>query len=394
MLCFVLPRLVHAAYEPEKLGDSSRRWAVDVNLVESYNDNINTTTTNQLSGLQSYGAITLKANIPAGQTFFRMNGTYGLTYSPDRTTGKIDQSVVFDGLLSHTFTPRLVLDLNETVRYALEPAVADIVGGQSIQLQQQGNFIQNNTDATISYGLSRRWLMSLRGGWDLLRYDSSNVASNNDRDVYSGGMNLAYRLTPRTFVGSGYSYSVNNYTTPGSNDLRNSTSQALYGSFRHTFNPRLSVNVDAGGEVDNFGDGSQNTAPYADMALNYNYSKDATASLGFRYGTTATDLGSFRSTDTGTLFGQVNYQFTLKLRAALNGFLSYSTYQNPVPNAFAPGSPIPKGQDTFQAELTVTYDFNRWSSASLTYSYSDVNADIAGNSFTRNQIGFGVSLRY
>jgi hypothetical protein len=202
-------------------------------------------------------------------------------------------------------------------------------------------------------------------------------------------------LTPRTFVGAGYSYSVNDYVNPGSNDLRNSTSHYGYLSFSHAFNPQLSINVDAGADLRDYPDGTQDTAPAGEMALNYNYSRDMTVSLGFRYGIqTYTSSSSFRSTDTQTAYTQVNYRVTPKLQATASGFFSHSTYQNPVPFAFAPGSPIPKGEDSISARLSLIYLFNRWSSASFEYSYSDVNSDFAGNSFTQNRIGLGVSLRY
>jgi hypothetical protein len=394
VFCTVLSRLADAAYEPEKLGDSSRRWAISVNSYGYYDDNINTTTTDRQSGFQNFTVIGLTANIPGDRTFFRMNSDYGVTYSPGRDTGEIEQSVVFNGLLSHTFTPRLVVNLNDTVRYALEPSITDIISGRSTQLQQSGNYLENNTGASINYDLSRRWTMSLSGGWDLLRYDSSIQASNNDRNVYSGGVNLSYGLTPQTFVGAGYRYSVSDYTTSGSNDFKNSTSHTLYGTFSHAFNPRLSISVDAGGQVAEFSNGNRNTSPYGNLALNYNVSQDLVASLGYRYGITLNQQDVFRSTDTGTLFGQLNYRFTPKLSATGSGLFSHSTYQNPDPAAFAPGTPIPKGEDAFQVRLSLNYMFNRWSSASIDYTYEDVNADLAGNSFTRNRIGVGVRLTY
>jgi hypothetical protein len=394
LLCLVLPRLTDAAYEPEKFADSSRRWAINVGFAEYYNDNIDTTTKDPVSGRQSTAAVALKVNVPAERTFFRMNTIYGVTYSPDKVSGKTEQSVTFDGLLSHTFNPRLVVNVNDTVRYALEPSTSDIISGKSTQLQQSGNYLENNTVASLSYDLSRRWTTTVRGGWDLWRYDNSAVASNDDRDVYSINMDLTYSLTPRTFVGAGYRYSEDDYVTPGSNDIRNSTSNFGYLTFSHTFNPQLGINVNAGAQVTSFSGGTQDSSPFGDMALYYNYSRDTSMSLGFRYGITTTEAGVFRSSDTGTVFGRVNYQITPKLQAAVNGLFSHSTYQNPAPYSFPPGTPIPQGQDTFQVELSLTYVFNHWSSASLDYSYQEVNADIAGSSYTQNRVGLGLSLKY
>jgi hypothetical protein len=395
LLCIAFARFAGAAYEPESLPDTSRRWSVSAGAYAYYNDNINTTTTNQLAGWQSYQEIKLRVNVPAEQTFFRMNTTYGVTYSPERTSGQTEQAVLFDGLLSHTFSPRLVVNLNENFRYALEPAVSDIINGQSIQLQQSANYIENNTAATINYDLSRRWQMSVRGGWDLWRYESGINSSNYDRDVYSTGMDLLYALTPRTFLGAGYRFTSTDYVNPGSNSYRNADSHYGYLVFNHAFNPQLSVNMDAGGQLVEYAGGTQDTSPAGDIAVNYNFSKDMTMSLGFRYGLqTYTSSSAFRSTDTQTTFAQMSYRVTRKLQASASGFYSYSEYQNPNPAFFAPGRPIPKNENSFSVNLSLAYIFNLWSSASVNYTYQEVNSDFSGNSFTQNRIGVGISIHY
>ena len=394
LACLVLPRPALALYEPEKVGAASRRWAINVSSQGYYDDNINTTAKDQLGGFTSGATIGLRAEIPAEQTFFRMNSEYGVNYAPGRTSGEIDQTVVFSGLLSHTFTPRLVADLNATARYALEPAVSDIISGRSTQLQQSGNYFENNTAASISYNLSRRWTMTARGSWDLWRYDSSLNASNNDRSIYEGSADLIYSLAPRTFAGVGYRYSVQDYTYPGTNDARNAALQNVYLTFSHVFNPRLSANVNAGYESDSFGDGSQSTSPSGSLGLNYNYSRDAVVSLGFRYGFSATQNGQFGGSQTATFFCSANYRFTQKLFVTVNGLYANEQFLNPVPGAFIPGSPIPSSQDSYQIGLSLRYEFNRWVSTSLNYNYEEVVSQIAGNSFTRNRIGLGMNLSY
>ena len=381
-------------YEPERVGDATRRWAISASFQEYYDDNINTTTSNTVSGFQSGANVSLRAAIPREQTFFRMNSEYGVIYSPKQEDGDINQSVVFNGLLSHTFSPRLVADLFNTTRYALEPAITDIISGRSTQLQQSGNYFENNAGISISYNLSRRWIVTARGGWDVWRYDSSINASNNNRDVYTGGTDLIYSLAPTTFVGVGYRYTVSEYETPGTNDARNSTIQNVYLTLSHTFNPRFSASVNAGFESASFGNGSEDTSPSGSMSLNYNYSRDAVVSLGFRYGFSSTEVGAFRSTQTATLFGSANYRFTRKLFASASGIYANSTFQNPFPGFFAPGSSIPQDEDTYQIGLSLRYDFNSWVSSAVIYNYDEVVSQIDGRSYTRNRIGLEMRLSY
>jgi hypothetical protein len=152
--------------------------------------------------------------------------------------------------------------------------------------------------------------------------------------------------------------------------------------------------MNAGYESDTFGDGSQNNSPSGSFSLNYNYSRDAVASLGFRYGFSATQNGVFSGSQTATLFGNVNYKFTQKLFVAVDAFYSNEEFLNPVPGAFAPGSTIPSSQDSYQIGLSLRYEFNRWASTALKYSYEEVVSQIVGDSFTRNRIGLEMRLSY
>ena len=236
--------------------------------------------------------------------------------------------------------------------------------------------------------------MSTRAGWTTWYYDSSSYASNNNREAYSAGADLSYSLTPRTYVGGGYLFSAVDYENTGSNDLRNSTAHDVYLSFGHTFNPQFAFHANVGGTVRQFGDGSQDQAPSGSIGLSYNFSRDGIATIGFRYGLTTTENGPFRTEDSKTVYGDANYHFTPALSASANWTLSISTFQNPVPGAFAPGQTKPDGETALSAGSTIQYEFSKLATLGLFYQFSKVNSDSAGSSFNQSRFGVRLTLTY
>jgi hypothetical protein len=164
---------VWALYEPEKLPNPTRRWALTVGFLSEYDDNIDTSSTNQQGGVRSHVSAVLQANIPREQTFFRMRYAYDVAYTPDRPSvnvitmmgsvihtnrvaqDKLEQAHIFDALLSHTFSPRLVLNLNDSLRRAVEPALVGTETAQPVELQRRGDYTFNGANMNLSYSVGR-----------------------------------------------------------------------------------------------------------------------------------------------------------------------------------------------------------------------------------------------
>jgi hypothetical protein len=249
--------------------------------------------------------------------------------------------------------------------------------------------------------------MTLQGGWDLWRYDTSVITNGtetgpaiNDRDSYRGTLETLYGLSPRTFAGVGYQFSVDDYVQPGSNDERNSTSHIGYFAVNQIFSPKLSSSLHGGVQLREFNGGTNDISPFATASLNYNFARQGTASLGFQYQLFSTEVSGFRSTETAQLYGQARYRFTQKFSASAHGVLSMSTFQDPtstkaVTITLSNGKQrIPTGEDTYSAGLVLDYDLAPWASSFVHYDYESVISDIPGRTFSRNRVGLGLSLHY
>lgn len=366
---------------------------MSVGFSGEFDDNINTTTTDRQSGFRESATGVLQATVPREQTFFRARYQYQASYTADQIGAKLDQAHIFDTLLSHTFSPRLVLDISDALRKAVEPGLVENQQGQQVELRRRGDYLYNEANAALSYTLSHRWIATLRGGWGLWRYDEPTVANDNDRTYYRGGFDLVHGLDQRTFAGISYQYNVSDYTNPGTNDTRNSMSHSFYLTFAHTFGPRLSANINAGAELREFGDGTTQQSPNLSTSINYTLAPGSQASLGFQYAISTTEVGTFRSSDTANLFGRVNYLVTRKLTAGVNGLYSINTFQNPLPGATFVG-PVPKGEEVYSLGLSIGYQFTQWARGALNYNYDRLSSDIQGRSFFRNRVGLGLTLSY
>jgi hypothetical protein len=390
-LALALP--ARAQYQPERIGAGERRWAISVGTLVEYDDNVNTTQTQKQEGIRSGFTASLAAALPREQTYVRMRYDFEGSYVTGRNQQGLEQAHVFDGLLSREFSPRLKLDISDSLRRAVEPDLLEITSGQGAQLQRRGDYLFNAAALALSYDLTYRWLATLRANTDLWRYDDPVFASQNDRQGYSPALELTHLLTPRTFVGAGYRYSIVDYVNPGTNDARNSTAHELFLIFSHTFNPRFSFNANVGASLQEFGDGTQDTAPSANVAVNYRYSDRTTASLGFRYGITTTEVGLFRSTDSATLFGSANYQFMPNFSASLSGLYSHATFGNLQPGTIVIGA-LPQNEDSYRVSLSLSYQFPRYVNLGLSYTYENVASDFPGRSFDRNRVTLRVDIRY
>lgn len=390
-LALALP--ARAQYQPEQVGAGERRWAISVGSIVEYDDNINTTETQKQEGIRSGFTASLAGAMPRAQTYVRMRYDFAGSYVSGRNQQGLEQSHVFDGLFSHEFSPRLKLDINDSLRRAVEPDLVNVSSVQGTQLQRRGDFLFNAATAALSYDLTARWLATLRANTELWRYDDPLFALQNDRQVYSPAVEMTHTLSPRTFVGVGYRYTIVDYVNPGTNDARNSTAHELFLIFSHVFNPRVSFTANVGANLQEFGDGTQDTSPSANLAINYRYSDRATASVGFRYGITTTEVGLFRSTDSATLFGTANYQFTPRLSASLSGQYSQATFGNLQPGIVVGGA-IPQNEDTYRASLSLSYQFPRYVNVGFGYTYEEVISDFPGRSFNRNRVTLRVDIRY
>lgn len=392
LVALIATRATWAAYEPFPMPDPSRRWAVNATVRGEYDDNIFTTATSPQDSFKAIIEPQVLLNIPLEQTFFGLRYNYGGTWYTDRPGDDYDQSHSADLLFSHTFTPRLTLDLRDNMRFGQEPELVEQSAGTPVVVRRRGDYLYNNLNGKLSYNLSRRWTAAVSGGWERWRYDDAAVATANDRDDYQATLSALYAIDPRTVVGGNYRFGVTDYVNPAplpaAPDSRDATSHILYVSGVRRFNPQFSAQVSAGAELRLYEDGQDDLGPYVDGAVQYTYAPESLVRGGIRYVFTDTEQSTFRSAESAVLFAHIAHRITGKFHAGGDVLLAFNTFTESLVGG-------PDADETvLQLAVRLTYKFTRWCNGEFHYTFDDVSSDLPNSDFDRNRVSLGVRLVY
>jgi hypothetical protein len=379
-----------ATYEPFPLPDRSRRWSVTLSTSFGYDDNYNTAVAGGNDSYIYYLTPELFVNVPLEQTFLGLRYLYGLTYSS--VLGNLDQAHSVDLLFSHTFTPRLSLDMRNEFRRGIEPELVTLVSGVPLVTRRRGDYIYDRVTGSLSYMLTPRWSVTLEGNGELWRYDEGTFSSANDRNSYGGTVSLSRMLKPTTSMGANYAYGKSEYVGTSTNSVRDSQSHSLYASMSHRFSPRLSLQVSAGATLAQFEDGSRSTSPYFSSALSFSYAGDGWITAGASYLFSTTEVTDFRSMDTALVFCRASHGLTERLRLTAEAGYAIASFENPV-SQFFPLSSV-REERTMRFGLGLRYEFRRWMSFSMSYWHDDVTSDVLDRSFDRNRLSMGLRFTY
>lgn len=380
--------VAEAVYNPTQLPDPSRRWSVSVAAREGYDDNSNTSSDNKQGSATTLIEPQLLVNFPQDQTFLGLRYAYDMVYYSRRVGDDIDQSHSVDLLLSHRFNPRLVLDINETMRRGVEPELVD----NAVIQRQKGDYWYNSLSAGLTYNISRRWLAKLTQGWGMWAYDNAGVASYSDRNDLQTSAAAIYSLNPSTALGLNYQFGTTMYKDSGPGDVRNFESHSVFLSLSHQFNPKLAVQVAGGGTIGVFSD-REDASPYASVGVSYSYAPGSSVSANLGYALTSSDVGLYRSSDTLGLNAQINHRITRKFRASLSSALVLYSYNNLDP-AVSSIYPADVNEEAWRLGAGLTYEFTRWFSADVNYAYERVSSDLVGRDYDRNRVNAGIRLTY
>ncbi len=377
----------YAVYQPSQLPDPSRRWGATLSLQQGYDDNVNTSADKQGSATTSITP-RLYLNFPLDQTFIGLRYSYSAMYYWDRAGEGWDQSHIADILFSHRFSPRLTLNIDDSMRRGIEPELVDL--GQISR--RESDYWFNSLTAGLTWNATRRWLLGLSQSWEHWSYDDQAIADDSDRNTLSTGVNSTYTLDPVSSIGLNFRYSTTLYEDAGPDDVRDSQTETVFLSYTRLFSPQLTMQIAGGAGFSQFGDDHDDVSPYASASLAYTYAPDSTVSFNSTYSFVSSDVGVYRSSDTLVLSLQASHRLTRKCRVSVGADYINRNYQNPDPTMVFTLSE--QSEDAARARVAVSYAFTRWVSADFSYSYERIWSDIGGRSFDRNRVYGGLRFTF
>jgi len=407
---------LQAAYAPGLSSvQTSKPWTVSATLRGFYDDNY--TTAPSGSELFSWGysiSPSVGLNLPMDQTYVGLNYTYGMKYYADRPDHKVDQSHLFNGVFSHTFSERYSIDVRESFVISQEPDIVDPTLATPFRSNQ--NNIANRVAVDFNAQLTTVLSLLLGYGNNFVDYsqDKSNVKPPGssaslsallDRIGQLAKIEMHWQMRPTTMGILGYQFGQVNHTSnefldPPANtinaDIRDARSHYVYIGAQHSFRPDLTGTVRVGGQfTDYYNDPSNQNqvTPYLESSLTYNYTKGSYFQFGTRHTLNQTDVASYSSAtnvtkdqESTTVFGELHHLITPNLTGSLLG-----QFQNSVFN----GGPSDGDADKFLlVGLNLTYRFNQFLSAETGLNYDRLSSDLNNRSYTRNRFYVGVTAAY
>ena len=417
LLLVLTTRVSFAQWDFTHAGDPNRNWGATVTESVGYDDNFNATEKNPQSGARISSDVKLRASVPLERFFAGMQYDYGVLYPQDINAGGVTESHNLNVSANYTVSPRLALNLSETFVNSLQPELVRGPGNAPISVVQAGTYIYDNVGGGLIYSLAPRWNVSLNGTWDIWRYQSAAVSSNNDHEDYSATLSALYLLDTRTTVGLNYQYGQNVFVNAGTNNGLDAVSHTLYLSVVRRFNPRLSLSVNGGYTIRDSQDGTQSTSPSVYGSFVYNYGPFSTISLTIAQSLSAATVGitrEFSAQQSTSFVLDISHRLTTRLRA--NGDITYADSSfiqplgvggttGPIPvGGFGdptfigppPGSTVKPNDQALTLHLGLNYAFRTWVSAVLDYSYSQLASSDSRliQPYTRNQVSTGITLAY
>lgn len=379
-------------------------WQISAALKGFYDDNIYTAPTGSNRKFDSYGFEvnpSLKYAISTEASLLKFGYTYSAKYFEGRPSGddKWDQSHLFNVLARHEFSPSVSLDLNDTFAIAQEPEQLGSPGSPlaGTPLRAKGSNKANH--ASISSAVQLTPDLSAVVGYrnDYFNYDDLAYRAKLDRLEHNPSLDLRYQLQPATVVVLGYRYSIVDYNSglaiPGSTllaTIRNNTSHVITAGVDQKFNESLSGSLRAGAQVVSYDSSSGNdeTTPYVDASLKYQFAPSSSAQLGVRHEHNATDVAIAGASviedqvSTSAYFA-VAHAFTAKLQGKLTAQYQYSEFVGASAH-----------EDIFSGGASLSYEVTSNISVEASYFYDKLTSEIQDRSFVRNRIFLGVRATY
>lgn len=410
---------------------STKPWSVGASLRGFYDDNINTSHSDRVDSFGFAASPFINVGWAGEQTSVNAGYTFSAKWYDERPDGNStdwDLTHTFDIALQHAFSPRYQVAVQDSFVIGQEPDVLRAGDTYATFQRIPGDNIRNY--GSIVFNAEITPLLGLEVGYANAYYnyadDNPEVedvtgqvirASNSgllDRLEHAAHIDSRWHIQPQTVGIIGYMFGMNDYTAdeaiqgvvsppgaPGSpvlmSDERNSRSHYFYGGVEHSFRPDLSGSLKAGAQhIDFYNDPSDYSSwsPYVVASLRYFYSAESTASLGFTYSRSASDVigdsvGDFvYDTDTATAYASVTQRLLPRFFVTLVG-----TYQHSMFNGG--GSTYDdQADDFFLLGVDFGYKFNPYLSAHVGYNYDQLCSDIPGRGYDRNRVYVGLTAVY
>jgi hypothetical protein len=400
--------------------ETAKPWTASITLRGFYDDNVNSTHTDQTETFGAEISPSLAFHWGTAQTAVQASYTYAFKWYDDKPPGNADdydQNHTFNIGLSHVFTPRWQMSLGDSFVIGQEPDTLRAQSDPIVIVYQRipGDNIRNYGFITLNGQITP--LFGLEFGYQnsFFDYDDSgtdfdffgnvlpSLSGLLDRVEHSGHVHGRFQIQPNTVGILGYTFRENNYTADEvisndghRSDVRDSRMHYIYLGAEHTFRPDFIATAQAGASfIDYYNDpsGESDVAPYVQATLTYLYRPDSSLTAGFKYDRNATDLfdptaaaGLTQDAQSAVFWLSIAHHFTPRISGSLVGQIQNSSIN---------GGTFNETTDLYYLfGINLEYRFNTYLAAHVGYNFDRLDSDLPGRDFDRNRVYMGITASY
>jgi hypothetical protein len=314
------------------------------------------------------------------QTFFSASFQPTLDYFENRPGSKTVYSQAVDARLAHAFSKTSVLDLSDAYSYDQNPQA--LLNGVPVNTDQ--TLQSNEFNGRYTFSPLEKLNLVLKARSVYYDYIDQILGDELNRFENLYGLEFDYSVLPDLKLAGEYRHQDIDYQTDPSNN--NKHTDFLMAGFDYNAGPQLTASVRLGGEYrhrDGLGD---ETTPYAEASLKYDYAKGSFVSVGYTYSLEETsDPVHFTDEKVNRMFANVRHAFS----AVIVG--SASIDYEPSRLNGRPGEPNIE-EDSTHAGVALSYLPNRNWTITASYDYDFIDSRISYRGLDRSRYGVSATV--
>ncbi|MCO5044580.1 MAG: outer membrane beta-barrel protein [Kiritimatiellae bacterium] len=322
-------------------------------------------------------------NMDMEQTFFGLRYRPTFVYWSDRDPDDTDFHHEADVVFAHNFSPRLSLNIKETLRIAELPELID----RGSIAREKDDYTYNLLDGVLGYRLSDPTRVELGARYTVLRYDNSEVADTDDYDIIAAGVTLRHQLNPDTALSGDVRLEQTEYK-----DLDTRSSESLFAGvgLEQIFSPNLVGTLRGGVQNKTFDDShiGDETSPFGDISLTYLPSPKTRITGGVGYSLFEADVYPFASQDRLLSYVTLSHDLTARIQLFLAGSYQNSKYHAKQALDDSNYAKMDGDEDVLQGSARLSYMLNRKNYLEASVQYMDFASDLRSD-FDRTRVELG-----
>jgi hypothetical protein len=380
---------------PLDASNVNKFYTFSVDLRETYDSNVGTSSKNSVSSLESSISPSILVDFPMENTEFSAAYTFGATYyTQTANTGSSWQySNSFVAQLRHDFSERLTVNAADSLTDSTDPNIFGTTGTP----YRDGQNVSN----AFTAGASMQWTPLIGTqttyGNTIVRYlDTPSVAAQEDSMENTVQQTVSFAILPKISFNAGgifdddtYDQSPRGYTSY--TGFVGTTWEALpnlSGGLRGGATYTETQQTQLGGQS-----GTEGTmSPYADVNVSWQIGSHSSLAADYSHEVTPSDYFGSNGQISDRITGNFNYQFNPRLSAHLQ--VSYS--DNDISGAFIynRSSTASYTETVYGLDVGASYNFVKYFSLTFDITESGVSSELTEQSYDRSEVSLGIRGTY